>query len=454
MEWVRGATLGRGTFATVNVASVRQTSSDNQQLPLLIAVKSAPFSQSSTLQHERSVLTNLDGCPHIIRCLGNDITTEPNGDHRYNLFLEYASRGSLHDLIRSDGAPLQESVARRYARSVLLGLRHVHDKGFVHCDVKLRNVLVFNDDRQQVKIADFGLAKRASTKADCGKFRGTPLYMAPESVLHGEYEPPSDVWAFGCTVAEMMTGSTVWRGTEVKSLLFEIASEEPLISEGLSEQGKDFLRKCLVKDPAERWTAEMLLSHPFVAAEAGMMYGDGCACPVDSPRSVFDFGPLFPTEFSCSSMSESDFGVEGEELSSSDTMTAASAVDRICRLAMEGRPDWSSRDWIFVRGAVESPVSALEENKNLNGSVNGLCCSTSTEQNECFSSASDDSSLGITEDESIFEKSQNLRTLFNWNFTEYLCCVVVVLGLVIFLVSLAISSQFLFRFSTTVPVRV
>ncbi|KAK1302382.1 Mitogen-activated protein kinase kinase kinase NPK1 [Acorus calamus] len=291
MEWVRGTKLGRGTFATVNVAVVIQTSSD-QQTPLLVAVKSAPFSQSSTLQHERSVLTNLDGCPHIIRCLGHDITTEPNGERRYNLFLEYASRGSLHDLIRGDGAPLQEAVARRHARSVLLALRHVHDKGLVHCDVKLRNILVFNDDRQQVKIADFGLAKRASTKADGGEFRGTPLYMAPESILRGEYEPPSDVWAFGCAVAEMMTGSSVWRCTELKALLFEIASEEPLIWEGLSEQGKEFLRKCLVKDPAERWTVEMLLSHPFVAEEGVVIDGGGCACPVDSPRSVFDFGRM------------------------------------------------------------------------------------------------------------------------------------------------------------------
>ncbi|KAK1302381.1 Mitogen-activated protein kinase kinase kinase NPK1 [Acorus calamus] len=338
MKWVRGATLGRGTFATVNVATVHQTFSSDQQTPLLIAVKSAPVSQSSTLQHEHSVLTNLDGCPHIICCLGHDITTEPNGDRRYNLFLEYASHGSLHDLIHGGGAPLQESVARRHARSVLLGLRHVHDKGLVHCDVKLRNVLVIDDDRQQVKIADFGLAKRAATKADSGdgEFRGTPLYMAPESVLHGEYEPPSDVWAFGCAVAEMMTGSPVWRCTEVKSLLFEIASEEPLISEGLSEQGKDFLRKCLVKDPVERWTAEMLLGHPFVAEEGGMIDGGGCACPVDSPTSVFDLGPTFATEVSCSSMTTSDFGVGGGELGGSDTTAVACAVDRICRLAMGG----------------------------------------------------------------------------------------------------------------------
>ncbi|KAK1324305.1 hypothetical protein QJS10_CPA01g01771 [Acorus calamus] len=194
MEWVRGTTLGRGTFATVNIASVRQTSSDNQQPPLLIAVKSTPVSQSSTLQHERSVLTNLDGCPHILCCLGHDITTEPNGDRRYNLFLEYASRGSLHDLIRSDGAPLPR--VRREAPCEVGVARPPSRARQVHCDVKLRNILVFNEDRQQVKIADFGLANHASMKADCGQIRGMPLYMAPKSVLRGEYKAPSDVWAF------------------------------------------------------------------------------------------------------------------------------------------------------------------------------------------------------------------------------------------------------------------
>ncbi|KAK1320778.1 Mitogen-activated protein kinase kinase kinase NPK1 [Acorus calamus] len=335
MGWVRGNTLGRGAFATVNAVS-------NGHDPLM-AVKSAPLSESSSLRHEKSVLTLLQGCPHIIGFFGDDVTTERDGRRRYNLLLEYAQRGSLHDLIHHSSHGIPESVARRYARSLLLGLRHVHASGFVHCDVKPQNVLVFDDDR--VKIADFGLTRKSGLRGDSG-YCGTPLYMAPESVLRGEHGPPSDVWAFGCVVAEMVSGETVWPSMEVEALLFEIGCGLPKIPEMMSKQGKDFLSKCLVREPEERWTAEMLR---FVTEEYA---SGGCTCAVYSPKSVFDNG-----EFS--DLSTGDVELDGY----ATTSDSSSAVDRMQQLANTRRPDWLGDDWILVRGADESPVFTSEEDQ-------------------------------------------------------------------------------------------
>jgi len=57
---------------------------------------------------------------------------------------------------------LPENLACRYTRSVVEGLKHIHDKDFVHCDLKLPNILVF--DYGEVKISDFGLAKEKGFK--------------------------------------------------------------------------------------------------------------------------------------------------------------------------------------------------------------------------------------------------------------------------------------------------
>ncbi|KAL3819776.1 hypothetical protein ACJIZ3_005681 [Penstemon smallii] len=141
---------------------------------------------------------------------------------------------------------------------MLTALGHIHKMGYVHCDVKPHNVLIVKEGTNQdevTKLADFGSAKKSRPTTDeeqeDGGFRGTVLYAAPESISRQEYLPESDVWALGCT-----------------DVLFKIgcSNEIPEIPTGkkISAEAKDFLRKCLVKDPSARWRVDMLLDHPFL----------------------------------------------------------------------------------------------------------------------------------------------------------------------------------------------
>ena len=70
-------------------------------------------------------------------------------------------------------------------------------KGFVHCDLKLQKILVF--DNGKVKITDFGLPKKEeqkqSNEVKRAELKGTPLYMLLELVNHNEYESSADIWA-------------------------------------------------------------------------------------------------------------------------------------------------------------------------------------------------------------------------------------------------------------------
>ncbi|MQM23039.1 hypothetical protein Taro_056100 [Colocasia esculenta] len=210
----------------------------------------------------------VSGCPEVVAFYDDEVSVEVDGRRLYNVFLEYLPRGSLSELYR--GEPMAEDGMRRYAASMLQGLRRVHKEG---C-----NVLIAGSG--WTKIADFGLAKRAgaqgSRSGHAGFLRWTLLYMAPEFVEKSEYEPLSDAWSLGCVVSEMATGMPAWRygGRATTSaaapLLLHIGSDEelPEIPEELSEEGRDFLGRCFVRKPSERLTVEMLLGHPFMAAAA------------------------------------------------------------------------------------------------------------------------------------------------------------------------------------------
>jgi serine/threonine protein kinase len=80
-----------------------------------MAVKSSDLCNSASLKSEKRVLDQLSTCPQIIRCLGEDYSVE-NGEELYNVFLEYASSGSLADQVKNRGGSLPESDVRRYAQ--------------------------------------------------------------------------------------------------------------------------------------------------------------------------------------------------------------------------------------------------------------------------------------------------------------------------------------------------
>jgi serine/threonine protein kinase len=358
MEWVRGEAVGHGSFGIVNLAIPRKQST---RFPPLMAVKSCGSSHSASLVNEKSVLQQLSGCPQIIRCFGGDYSFE-NGEKKFNLLLEYASGGNLAEKVKNSGyRRLPESDVRRYTWSVLKGLQYIHENGFVHCDVKLQNILLCNSDQNDVaKIADFGLAKKAGEKSEKVGFelRGTPLYMAPETVSAGEMEPAADVWGLGCLVAEM-AGSPAWRctaETDICRLLMRIGvgDEIPEIPGNMSAEGKDFLRRCFLKDPTKRWTAEMLLNHPFVVDQADdhdltVPLDDTCEPSTSrSPTGPFDF-PDWESPCSITSLPSSEYSWETDSLSSGE-LSSSTAAERLRRLATDEKPNWSvSESWVTVR---------------------------------------------------------------------------------------------------------
>lgn len=73
-----------------------------------------------------------------------------------------------------------------------------------------------------------------------------------------------DIWSLGCTIIEMLTGKPPWSDFEGAAAMFKVMRDTPPIPETLSSEGKDFLRCCFQRNPAERSSAAMLLEHRFL----------------------------------------------------------------------------------------------------------------------------------------------------------------------------------------------
>ncbi|KAF3774049.1 Mitogen-activated protein kinase kinase kinase [Nymphaea thermarum] len=394
--WSRGATVGRGSSATVSLATLHQSGA-------LFAVKSAQLPFAAQLRREHSILSSLSS-PHIVRCLGADVTRE-GGSELYNLFMEYFPRGTLCDEIRRQGGRLPESEISRHAWSVLLGLRYLHGIGIVHRDIKGSNLLVGRDG--EVRIGDLGCALRTGVAAEAGGLAGTPLFMAPE-VARGESQgSAADVWALGCTVVEMATGRPPWAGdvTDPVLALYRIGCTDavPEMPEDLSEEGRDFLGRCFRRNPSERSTAEELLQHPFVNKSKSVeVEGKPFS---DSPKSILD-RDLWD------SLGDRSTQTGTQSSGSSPVLAPApSAANRIRALLSPAarKPEWSwGENWVPVRANApeNSPSPSISGAED--SSEPAIESITSEEVDECPIEVENSAALngGIEKEEEIEEEEE------------------------------------------------
>jgi len=103
---------------------------------------------------------------------------------------------------------------------MIIAIGYLHNKGIVHRDLKLENILVDQDGYLQ--IIDYGLAKMLSEEQEAQSFCGTPEYLAPEMVNQSGHDKGVDWWAIGVLIYEMLIGVTPFFNKNKNVLLTKI----------------------------------------------------------------------------------------------------------------------------------------------------------------------------------------------------------------------------------------
>ena len=187
--------------------------------------------QAERFEREMKVIAQLNH-PHIVRLL--DAGRLP--DERLYLALEFVEGETLGALCQRTGG-VEPAEASRIMLQVLDALVFAHERGVIHRDLKPHNIMVTGSGaRRHAKVLDFGIAALVGDARTedyrpltaTGEFNGTPAYMAPEQLVQGTPTASADIYAWGLTFIEAITGVPVMRDASVAEVIFRQLSAEPV----------------------------------------------------------------------------------------------------------------------------------------------------------------------------------------------------------------------------------
>lgn len=279
--------LGAGAMATVYKA--RQISLDR-----LVAIKILPKKHTNNPQFvqrfyaEGKAAAKLNH-PNIVGAL--DVGKA--GEYHY-FVMEYVEGRTVFDDL---------TERKRYSEKEALGiiiplaraLEHAHNQGFIHRDVKPKNIMITKSG--EVKLADMGLARavsdREAAEAEQGKAFGTPYYISPEQI-RGEVDVDfrADIYGLGATFYQMVTGQVPFDGPNPSAVMHKHLKAEltppdhlnPTLSAGIGE----IIEVCMAKDRARRYTSTSALLADLEAVARGE--------PPVQARRKFDLSSLASLE--------------------------------------------------------------------------------------------------------------------------------------------------------------
>jgi serine/threonine-protein kinase len=279
------AQIGAGGMGEVYKARDNKLNRD-VALKILPDAWASDADRLARFRREAQVLASLNH-PHIGAIHG----FEDSGG-TYALVLEFVDGPTLADQIAQ--GPLSMGEALQIAKQIADALEAAHEHGIIHRDLKPANIKVTLDGT--VKVLDFGLAKAMEAPASLspivsavptitspammtglGVILGTAAYMSPEQAKGRPADKRSDVWAFGCVLYEMLTGSRPFEADDISETLALVLTKEPdwtRLPPQLPHAVNAVLRRCLVKDRRRRTgdiaAVQFVLDEPGVPSAAAV----------------------------------------------------------------------------------------------------------------------------------------------------------------------------------------
>nr|XP_003937293.1 myosin light chain kinase 3 isoform X1 [Saimiri boliviensis boliviensis] len=184
------------------------------------------------------------------------------------LVMEYVDGGELFDRITDEKYHLTELDVVLFTRQICEGVHYLHQHYILHLDLKPENILCINQTGHQIKIIDFGLARRYKPREKLKVNFGTPEFLAPEVVNYEFVSFPTDMWSVGVITYMLLSGLSPFLGeTDAETMNFIVNCSWDFDAdtfEGLSEEAKDFVSRLLVKEKSCRMSATQCLKHEWL----------------------------------------------------------------------------------------------------------------------------------------------------------------------------------------------
>lgn len=257
-----GNIIGEGSYGKVYRVTHKLTG-ESRALKVLLKRSSRVENMRKSFFNEVSVLRALDHpCAVKVHEYYQDA-------RRYCLITELCSGGDLFDFVERRGCS-NEAISANYARQLLSFLAFCHEKGIVHRDIKLENLMLASKDDDNIKVIDFGSACFFEPGEVLTDKVGTSYYIAPEvAEASPRYNEKCDVWSAGVNLYILLCGYPPFNGRTDSAIMrdavigeFEFPSPE---WDEVSEGAKDLVRRLLTKDPETRISAHEALSHPWLS---------------------------------------------------------------------------------------------------------------------------------------------------------------------------------------------
>ncbi|KAK9711583.1 hypothetical protein K7432_007748 [Basidiobolus ranarum] len=255
--------LGTGNFSAVHLVVDKET---GERYACKVIDKTRFFMKPKVKEafaREVKILKNLNH-PHIVSfvsCYDNEETLW--------IVMELVTGGDLLAYITEKGT-LPEAECKQLFHQICLALQYLHHQGITHRDMKPENILLINQEKNTVKISDFGLAKVVSEQSILQTMCGTLTYLAPEIMSANSqksYSQAVDLWSCGIILYLMLLGSFPFSPSDSPDSHF-VKIETPRIltfpeHPNISNEAKNLLTRLLTEDPEKRINIDQTLDHPW-----------------------------------------------------------------------------------------------------------------------------------------------------------------------------------------------